>query len=61
MSLDAETLQRVALAAERVPGPRLLPWPMPGRLDAMTSFSTYAKWQDFFLRLEASAPGRIWR
>jgi hypothetical protein len=56
MSLVPETLQNVALAAERVPGPRLLPWPMPGRLDAMISFSTYAEWQAFFLRLEL-APG----
>ena len=51
MTLDPETLQRIVLSAERVPGPRLLPWPMPGRLDAMISFSTYAEWQDFFLRL----------
>ncbi len=51
MTLDPETLQRIVLSAERVPGPRLLPWPMPGRLDAMISFSTYAGWQDFFLRL----------
>ena len=51
MTLDPETLQRIVPSAERVPGPRLLPWPMPGRLDAMISFSTYAEWQDFFLRL----------
>lgn len=52
MSLDAETLERIAGAAERVPGPRLLPWPMPGRLDAMVPVSTYAEWQAFFVRFE---------
>jgi hypothetical protein len=25
---------------------------MPGRLDGMVSFSTYAEWQDFFLQLD---------
>jgi hypothetical protein len=29
---------------------------MPGRLDALVSFSTYAEWQKFFLRLDL-APG----
>jgi hypothetical protein len=52
LSLDAEAIQRVATAAERVPGPRLFPWPMRGRLDGMVSFSTYAEWQDFFLQLD---------
>lgn len=52
MRLDPETIQRVALSARCVPGPQLLPWPMPGRLDAMISFSTYVEWQDFFLRLD---------
>lgn len=52
MSINPEVLQRIALSAESVPGPQLLPWPMPGRLDAITSFSTYAEWQDFFLRLD---------
>lgn len=52
MTIDPETLQRIALSAERVPGPRLLPWPMPSRLDATIPFSNYVEWQDFFLRLD---------
>jgi hypothetical protein len=55
MSLSAEILKTVALAAGGLPGPRLLPWPMPGRLDATVPFSTYADWEAFFLRLELSA------
>lgn len=56
MSLDSETLRRLELSAERALDPRLLPWPMPGRLDAMVSFSTYAEWQKFFLQFDL-APG----
>jgi hypothetical protein len=56
MSLDPETARKVAMAAERVPGPRCLRWPKPGQLDAVVTFSTYAGWQAFFLQLEL-APG----
>jgi hypothetical protein len=56
MSLGAETLERVAMAAGRLPGPRLLRWPMWGQLDATVSFSTYAAWAAFFLQLNLS-PG----
>jgi hypothetical protein len=51
MSLAAE-IQRIAKAAEHVPGPRTIQWPLPGRLDATISFATYAEWQAFFLPLE---------
>ncbi len=27
----------------------MIPWPMPGRLDALISFQTYAEWQAFYL------------
>jgi hypothetical protein len=52
MSLDPETLRQMELSVEWAPGPRLLPWPMPGRLDAMMSFLTYAEWQKFFLQFD---------
>jgi hypothetical protein len=52
MSLSDETIRTVATAAECVPGPRMFPWPMPGRLDALNSFETYAEWQAFFLGFE---------
>ena len=50
MSLSDETIRTIAMAAERVPGPRTIIWPMPGRLDAMIPFETYIEWQTFFLR-----------
>ena len=27
----------------------MIPWPMPGRLDALISLQTYAEWQAFYL------------
>jgi len=52
MSLSDKTIHTLAMTAERIPGPRTIPWPMRGRLDALVSFATYAEWQAFFLPLE---------
>lgn len=49
MSLTADFLDTLAVAAERSPGPRTLPWPMPGNLGALLSFASFADWRDFFL------------
>lgn len=51
MGLETETVQSIAAAAGTVGGPHTMVWPMPGQLDALISFATYAEWQAFFLRL----------
>src|ERR1035441_4820675 len=56
MSPTQDFLDAVAVAADRLPGPRNVPWPMPGRLDAIASFATFAEWQAFILELGLS-PG----
>lgn len=50
MALTAELLDVVAAVAERSPGQRLLPWPMPCNLGTFVSFAGFAEWQAFWLR-----------
>jgi hypothetical protein len=49
MSQTQDFLDAVAVAADRLPGPRNVPWPMPGRLDAIVPFATFTEWQAFIL------------
>jgi hypothetical protein len=51
MSPTQDFLDAVAVAAERFPGPRNVPCPMPGRLDAMVAFANFAEWRAFILDL----------
>lgn len=55
MSPTQDFLDAVAVAADRLPGPRNVPWPMPGRLDAIVPFASFAEWQVFILGLDLRA------
>jgi hypothetical protein len=39
----------VATAAERLPGPRVLPWPLPGNMGAFVTFESFGEWQTTLL------------
>jgi hypothetical protein len=37
------------MSMDRLPGPLILPWPMPGNLAAVQSFITFSEWRDFVM------------
>jgi len=45
-------LEAVAVAATRAPGPRTIPWPMPGNPGGFVQFEDYAQWQKFLLAFD---------
>lgn len=58
MTLSTDFIDAVALAAERLPGPLVIPWPRPGNVGGSVSFESFAKWQRVVLsfRLPAGIP-----
>lgn len=52
LAVSPEYLNAVAAAAERVPGPRTIPWPMPGKPGASVKFDTFAQWREFFMAID---------
>lgn len=53
MALTTEFLNAVAKAGDRSSIPLTIPWPMPGNLGGLLSFSTFAEWQEFVLDFAA--------
>lgn len=51
MALTKDFLNVVAAAADKSPGPLIVPWPMQGNLGGCLSFATFAEWQNFVLKL----------
>ncbi len=51
MTLSAEFLDAVALAADPLPRAVNLPWPIPGNPAGFVRFANFAEWRDFWLRL----------
>lgn len=58
MAIAGEYLDALAIAAERFPGPRVIPWPSPGMPGGFVSFGDFAEWQQAILgfRLPAGVP-----
>ena len=51
MVITANFLDAVALAAQRSPGPLIVPWNAPGNPGGFVSFASFAEWQAFVLSL----------
>ncbi len=51
MPLSNDFLDAIALAATRCPGPRIVPWPIPGNPGGFISFANFNEWQDFVVHL----------
>jgi hypothetical protein len=51
MPLSTDFLDAVALAATRCPGPRFVPWPIPGNPAGFISFASFNEWRDFVANL----------
>lgn len=51
MTITAEFLEIVALAATKSPGIAMLPWPTQGNPGGFKSFQNYGNWQSFILNL----------
>jgi hypothetical protein len=49
--LSTDFLDAVARAAERFPGPLVVPWPMAGNPGGFVSFANFAEWRSFVLNL----------
>jgi hypothetical protein len=47
MHLTKKFLECLAMAEDRSSNPLVIPWPMPGNLGAILSFSAFAEWQAF--------------
>lgn len=54
MALTDDFLDAAGMAASRVPGPRVIPWPMRGNLGGFRSFDTFDDWRAFWLSFELS-------
>ena len=50
--ISAHFLEAVAVAAARAPGPRTIPWPIPGNPGGFVQFEDYAQWQKFLLAFD---------
>jgi hypothetical protein len=53
--ITADFLMAIGLAAEAVPGPRLIPWPIPGNPAGLISFENFGEWRKWTLGLSLSA------
>jgi len=51
MPLPIDFLEAVTLAATRYPGPRIVPWPIPGNPGGFISFANFDEWRDFVVKL----------
>ena len=58
MTLTTEFIESVTLAAERLPGSRMIPWPVKGNLGGLVTFASFAEWRDLVLsfRLRLGVP-----
>lgn len=58
MTLTKHFLDLAAVAMDRLPGPLVLPWPMPSNPAALRSFAIFSEWRDFVrgLSLRAGVP-----
>jgi hypothetical protein len=58
MTISPEFVEALALAAQRVPGARTIPWPVPGRPGGFVTFANFIEWQQVILgyRLAAGVP-----
>lgn len=61
MAMTEDFLEGLSMMADRSPGPRHLPWPIPGNPGALVEFSAFADWRDFFMafRLPGGVPGHM--
>jgi hypothetical protein len=50
MGLATIFLDALGIAASKSHGPLVLPWPMPGNPGNLSSFRSFAEWQEFLLR-----------
>ncbi len=50
MALTKRFVEVIGIAANGIPGPLVMPWPMPGNLGGFVSFDTFAEWQRFALQ-----------
>jgi hypothetical protein len=55
MPVSDDFLDAIALAATRCPGPRIVPWPIPGNPAGFNSFADFGEWRDFVLNLSLRA------
>ncbi len=51
MTITPAFLDAIAAAAERSPGPRTIPLPMPGNVGDFRSFTNFDEWRDYWLGL----------
>ena len=51
MSLPPDCLAAIAGARAPSSGPLVVPWPMPGNLGGLVTFSTFTEWRSFVLAL----------
>jgi hypothetical protein len=49
--MEKHFIETISIAAERIPGPLIVPWPERGRPDAFRTFPTFSAWRDFVLEL----------
>jgi len=56
MPLPPDYLDAIAGARDPSWGPLVVPWPMPGNLGGLVTFSTFAEWRSFVLAL---SPRRV--
>jgi hypothetical protein len=61
MALTKGFVEAIGIAANRIPGPLVVPWPMPGNLGGFVSFDTFAEWRLFALQfgLRAGIPAIV--
>ena len=57
MPLTSDFLNAITVAADRSPGPLVVPWPMPGNLGGFETFENFTQWREFVLGF--SLHGRI--
>lgn len=48
--MNSDFIDAIETAATRIPGPLLVPWPMPGNLGGFISFDTFSQWRRFALQ-----------
>jgi hypothetical protein len=49
--MNNDFITSVAMAADQIPGPLTVPWPMRGMPNAFQTFSAFPDWRDFVLAL----------
>src|ERR1051326_7620046 len=61
MTISPDFLDALALAAEKTPGSRTIPWPSPGMVGGFVQFANFAEWRRVILgfRLPAGVPANM--